>query len=122
MHGNLFNMVIMLCPLISRMLIYIFLLISIIIIFYYLYGKIYHISGKVYLFGLAMAFRIFTALTKPILFLYQHKGFCIVIYLDDILVLVCSKWAGKMTHSFLCTLLVYLGLHINFSKPDLCLT
>ena len=77
---------------------------------------------KVLLFGLATAPRVFTALTKPIFFLCCCKGFCIVIYLDDILVLVCSKWAGKRAHLFLCSLLVYLGLHINFSKSDLCLT
>ena len=46
-------------------------------------------------FGLATAPQVFTALTKPILFFYHHKGFCIVIYLDDILVLVHSKWAGR---------------------------
>ena len=45
-----------------------------------------------------------------------------VIYLDDILDLVCSKQAGKRAHSFLCPLLVFLGLHINLSKSDLHLT
>ena len=73
-------------------------------------------------FGLATAPQVFTALTKPILFLCCCKGFHIVIYLDDIVVLVCSKWAGKRAHLFLCSLLVWLGLHINFSKSDLCLT
>ena len=77
---------------------------------------------KVLLFGLATAPRVFTVLTKPILFLCHHKGFHIVIYLDDILVLVHSKWAGKRAHLFLCSLLVHLSLHINFSKSDLCLT
>ena len=73
---------------------------------------------KVLPFGLATAPRVFTALTKPILFLCYHKGFHIVIYLDDILVLVHSKLAGKRAHLFLCSLLVCLGLHINFSKSD----
>ena len=41
-------------------------------------------------FGLATAPRVFTSLTKPILFLCHHKGLHIVIYLDDILVLVRS--------------------------------
>ena len=77
---------------------------------------------KVLPFGLATAPQVFTALTKAILFLCHHKGFCIVIYLDDILVLVCSKWVGKRAHSFLCSLLVRLGLYINFSKSDLCHT
>ena len=74
-------------------------------------------------FGLATAPRVFTALTKPILFLCHHKGFHIIIYLDGILVLVCSKQAGKRAHLFfLCSLLVCPGLHINFSKSDLHLS
>ena len=76
---------------------------------------------KVLPFGFATAPRVFTSLTKPILFLCCHKGLHIVIYLDDILVLVHSKWAGKRAHLILCSLLVHLGLHINFSKLDLCL-
>ena len=77
---------------------------------------------KVIPFGLATAPLVFAALTKPILFLCHCKGFCIVIYLDDILVLTHSKQAGKRACLFLCSLLVWLGLHINFSKSDLCLT
>ena len=77
---------------------------------------------KVLPFGLATATRVFTSLMKPILFLCHCKGLCIVICLDDILVLVCSKWAGKRAHLFFCSLLVHLGLHINFSKSDLHLS
>ena len=73
-------------------------------------------------FGLATAPRVFTSLTKSILFLCLRKGLRIVIYLDDILVLVHSKWAGIRARLFLCSLLVRLGLHINFSKSDLCLS
>ena len=73
-------------------------------------------------FGFATAPRDFTSLTKPILFLCHHKGLHIVIYLDDILVLVHSKQAGKRACLFLCSLLVRLGLHINFSKLDLGLS
>ena len=50
-----------------------------------------------------------------------HYSFHNVIYLDDILVLVHSKQAGKRAHSFLCFLLGWLGLHINFPKSELCL-
>ena len=42
---------------------------------------------KVLSFGLATACRVFMVLTKPILFLCHCKGFCIVIYLDDTLVI-----------------------------------
>ena len=77
---------------------------------------------KVLPFGLATVHRVFMALTIPILFLCHCKGFHIVIYLDNVLVVVCSKWAGKRAHLFWCSLLVCLGLHINFSKSDLCLT
>ena len=52
MSSNLFSIVILLCPLISRMLIYIFVLLSIIIIIFYdLFGAICHISGEFYLLG-----------------------------------------------------------------------
>ena len=77
---------------------------------------------KVLPFGLATAPRIFTSLMKPILFLCHHKVLHIVIYKDYILVLICSKWAGKRACLFLCSLLVCLGLHINFSKSDLHLS
>ena len=77
---------------------------------------------KVLSFGLATAPRVFTSLTKHSLFLCHCKGLHIVIYLDDILVLVHSKQVGKRACSFLCSLLVHLGLHINFSKSDICLS
>ena len=73
-------------------------------------------------FGLATAPRVFTSLMKPILFLCHCKGLHIVIYLDDILVLVHSKQAGKRACLLLCSLLVSRGLQINFSKSDLCLS
>ena len=119
MYSNLFNVVIMLSPLISRMPIYIFLLLRIIIIFYYLFGKIHHISGKFYLLGWPQSLGFFTSLTKPILYLCHQKGFHFVIYLDNILVLVNFKQADKRAHSFLYSLLICLDLHINFSKSNL---
>ena len=77
---------------------------------------------KVLPFGLATAPRVFTSLMQLILFLCCHKGLRIVIYLDDILVLVHSKQAGKRACLFFCSLLVCLSLHINFSKSNLCLS
>ena len=79
-------------------------------------------SWKVLPFGLTTAPRVYTSLTKPILFLCHCKGLHIVIYLDDILVLIHLLQAGKRACLFLCSLLVCLGLHINFSKSDLHLS
>ena len=53
---------------------------------------------------MATAPRVFTAFTKPILFLFLHNGFHIVIYLDGILVLVHSKQAGARGHDQFCVL------------------
>ena len=122
MYGSLSSMLIMPFPLIYWMLIYIFQLLNIILVSYILFGIMCLISGRFLPFGLATAPRVFMSLTKPILFLCHHKGLHIVIYLDDILDLVCSKWVGKRAHLFLCSLLVRLGLHINFAKSDLCLS
>ena len=68
---------------------------------------------KVLPFGLATAPRVFMSLIKPILFLWHCKDLCIVIYLDDILVLVHSKWEGKRAHSFLCV--PCLSVYVNIS-------
>ena len=68
---------------------------------------------KVLPFGIAMAPRVFTMLTKPMLFLCHCDGLHVIIYLDDILVLTCSKCAGKTTQTFLCSLffvLVYISI------------
>ena len=71
--------------------------------------------------GLSTAPRVFAVLTKLILFLCHCKGFHIVIYLDDILVLVHSKWAGKRAHSFFVPDWFALDC-ILISKSDLHLT
>ena len=63
---------------------------------------------KVLPFGLATAPQVLTALTVLILFLCHSKDFHIVIYLDNILVLVHSKQAGKKGLWFLSFLLVGL--------------
>ena len=84
---------------------------------YYFLHFVWHnvpYQWKVLPFGLATAPRVFKSLMKPILFLCHCKGLQIVIYLDDILVLVCSKWAGKRACLFLCSLLVRLGLQHQF--------
>ena len=121
MSGSLFSLVIMLLPLISKMLIYMLLLLSIMIGFMICLAQ-YAIPGESFTFRDDHRPWVFMALMKPILFLCCHKGFFIVIYLDDILVLVHSKQVGKSAQSFLCSLLICLGLHINFLKSDLHIT
>ena len=48
-------------------------------------------------------YKAFTSLTKPILFLCQHKVVHVIIYFDDILALTHSKHAGKRAWT-LCSL------------------
>ena len=55
--------------------------------------------------------RVFTVLTKHILFLCNCKGLCVIIYLDDILVLPSIRQDSSF---FSWSLLVHFGLHINF--------
>ena len=69
-------------------------------------------------FVLAMAPRVFTSLTNPTLLILCYKGFHVIIYLDYILVLTCSKHADKRVQNLLYFLYVHLGLHINFSKSE----
>ena len=77
---------------------------------------------KVLPFGLATAPRVFTSLTKPILFLCHCKGLHIVIYLDDILVLVCSKQAVS-GHACFCvpcwSVLVYTSIFPSWTFTSL---
>ena len=95
------------------MFIYIFLLLSITITFTFLWEhKPY--QWKVLLFRQALSPRVFNSLNKPILFLCCNKGFHVITYLDDILVLTHSKHVAKRVQ----TLLVCPGLCINFSKSE----
>ena len=67
-----------------------------------------------------MATRVLTSLTKPILFLFHHKSFHVVIYLDEMLVLTLT-YASKSSNLLMlcCFILDYV---IIFSKSELCLT
>ena len=89
-YSNLFKRKIIFFSIISRMPIYIILLSSMTMVFYIfvLQHKPYH--WKVLPFGLAMAPKVFTSITKPILSLHCHKHFQVTIYLVVILVPTCS--------------------------------
>ena len=106
-YDNSFSSVIVLYLLISWMFIWILLLLREIIFFYFfLFLQINLINGSFYL----------TELTKPIVFLCQHKGFHVVIIcLDDILVLVHSKHAGKWAQTFLVYFWSSWAIHKFFS-------
>ena len=106
--------------LISMMLIYIFLLLGISVLFT-VYLAMQTLS-MVLPFGLAVVPRVVPSFTKPILFLCCCQGLQVIIYFDDILVHTYSKHPGKRSQTFLCSLLVCLGLHIHFSKSELHLT
>ena len=117
-YGSLSSMVILLFPLIYKMLIYIFPLLSIIVISYILFGIMCLISGRFYPLGLPQPLG-FLLPSQNLFCSFAIARACVLLFtLDDILVLLCSKWA----HLFLCSLLVRLGLHINFSKLDLHLS
>ena len=122
MYDSLSSRVILPFPLIYRILIYMFPLLSIIFTFYVLFGIMCLISGRFYPLGLPQPLEFLHPSQNLFFFLCHCEGLCIVIYLDDILVLVHSKQAGKRARLFLCSLLVRLGLHINFAKLDLCLS
>ena len=51
-------------------------------------------------FGLARVSSVFTSLTKPILFIYQHMGFHIIVNLDDIFDLICFNCTSIRVHTF----------------------
>ena len=55
----------------------------------------YAVSVESFTFSAGHNPRVFPFLTEPILFHCHHKGFSIVIYLDDFLVLVFSKWGRQ---------------------------
>ena len=78
MYGNLFNEVIMLSPLISRMLLYIFLFSIIIVAFSDLFGKIHHISGKFYLLGWPQPLRFSLSSLDPFCSFVNTKVFLLV--------------------------------------------
>ena len=118
---QLFNMVVMLVLLSSRILIYISLLLSFAIAFYISFCKKtlsvegFYKLGKLQPLGFSLHL-ITNAVTS------QWKGFHVIIYLDDMLILTHSKCAGKRAQIFLYSWLVGLGIYINVSKSELHLS
>ena len=100
------------------MLIYIFLVLNIIVAFIWFVWQHQPYQLKVLAFGLAVAlwvFSLYKTHTVPLLF----QGFAYHYLLGGVLVLTCSKHAGKRAHTFLCSLLVRFGLHIVLIFPSL---
>ena len=109
-------------PLIFRMLIYMFPLLSIIAGFYILFGVMCLISGGFYLLGLPQPL----GFSHPSLNLFCSFAIAKICILSSIWMISWSLFTLSRQvrgHAcFLCSLLVCLGLHINFSKLDLCLS
>ena len=122
MYGSLSSMVIMPFSLIYWMLIYMFPFLSIIGSSCILFGIMCLISGRFYLLVLPQPLGYLCLSPKPILFLCHYKGLHIVIYLMTSWYLFALNRWERGAHSFLCSLLVHLGLHINFSKLHFCLS
>ena len=110
---------IMLFLLILRMLIYILILLSITITFYGLFGNK---NLSVESFAIWASPRVFTSLSKPTMFLCRCRGFYVKVYVDDYPGLYFLRHADKMAQILLCLLVIHLGLHINFPKPEPHLT
>ena len=122
LYGSLSSRVIMPFPLIFRMLIYMFPLLSIIASFYILFGIMCLISGGFYLLDLPQPL----GFSHPSLNPFYSFAITKVCILSSIWMISWSLFAlsGQVKgHAcFLCSLLVRLGLHFNFSKSDLCLS
>ena len=92
---------------------------SIIVISYILFGVMCLINGRFSLLGLP----------QPPGFLHPSQNLFCSFAIPKVCILLsiwltswslfASKQAGKRAYLFLCSLLVCLGLHINFSKSDL---
>ena len=83
--SSLFSVVIILSPMISRMLICIFLLLSIIIIFHVLFGTMHHINGRFYLLGWPHPLG-FSQPSLNLSYFFAVTGFSVLLsLLDDIL-------------------------------------
>ena len=121
MCGSLFTMVIILSPFIYRMLIYILLLLSIIIICYNLFGTTCLISGRFYLFGWPQPL----GFSQPSLNL--SSSFAIV-RVSILLSIWMTSWSWftlsrqvRWTAHLFVPYWFSLDLHINFSMSDLYL-
>ena len=119
---SLFRMAIMLSPLFSRMLIYIFLLLSIIVIFYNLFGTIHHISRRFYLLVQPQPQGISApSLNLSCSFAVMRVSILLSIWMTFWSSFTLSGQVRGLTH--FCALYWFgLELHINFSKSDLHLT
>ena len=122
MYSSLSSMVIMPFSLIYRMLIYIFPLLSIIIVSFILFGVMCLISGRFYLLGLPQHLGFLCP--SPNLFCsFAIAMVCILlsIWMTSWSSFALSGWVRGHA-CFLCSFLVHLGLHINFSKSVLHLS
>ena len=81
-------------------------------------------QGKTYQFvclpfGLTSAPRVFTKIMKPVVGLLRQMGICLVIYLDDILIMHHLKEELSQFLPLICQLFEALGLMVNLEKSQM---
>ena len=70
-------------------------------------------------FGLATAPRVFTKLMKPVVAALRQRGICLIIYLDDILIMAESEALALHHAASTLNLLEGLGFIVNYNKSQL---
>ena len=69
-------------------------------------------------FGIASALRVFTKILKPVIGLLRKQGICLIIYLDDFLLMASTKETLSYHVTLTVTLLEMLGV-VNYQKSQL---
>ena len=70
-------------------------------------------------FGLSSVPRTFTKLLKPLVAYLREKGICLIIYIDDILLLADTKEKATLALLTTLNLLEFMGFLVNYEKSVL---
>ena len=70
-------------------------------------------------FGLTLAPRIFTKLLKPVVGFLRQIGLCLIVYLDDMLIMHANKDQLEVMAPLVCNFFEALGLMVNTKKSIL---
>ena len=70
-------------------------------------------------FGIASAPRVFTKILNPVIGLLRKQGICLIIYLDDFLLMASTEETLSYHVTLMVTLLEMLGFVVNYQKSQL---